>query len=123
MAVKERLTIQKKTILDYLKNTKSHPDGDSVYLEVKKQIPTISKGTVYRILNQLQEKGEIQAIILDKTHFDGDTSLHAHFICENCGKIYDIFLDDSDIKQIKQKIKVDKINKIQILIYGKCNQC
>jgi len=123
MAIKERLTIQKKTILEYLKNTKSHPDGDSVYLEVKKQIPTISKGTVYRILNHLQEKGEIQAITLDKTHFDGDTSLHAHFICENCGKIYDIFLNDNDIKQIKQKIKVGKINKIQILIYGKCNQC
>ncbi|MGB9763386.1 MAG: Fur family transcriptional regulator [Minisyncoccia bacterium] len=123
MIIKERLTIQKKTILDYLKSTKSHPDGDAVYLEVKRKIPTISKGTVYRILNQLEERGEIQTINLDKTHFDGDTSWHAHFICENCNKIYDIFLNEDDIQKIKQKIKVGKINKIKLLFYGKCNQC
>lgn len=121
--VKERLTIQKKTIIDYLKNTKSHPDGETVYLEIKKKIPTISQGTVYRILNQLEKKGEIQTITLDKIRFDGNISFHAHFICENCNKIYDVFLKEEDFKKIKQKIKVDKINKIKILIYGKCNYC
>ncbi|MEM3609487.1 MAG: transcriptional repressor [Candidatus Anstonellales archaeon] len=124
----ERLTIQKKTILDYLKNTKIHPDGETVYLEVKKSIPNISRGTVYRILNQLQEKGDIQVISLDKAHFDGDTSFHIHFVCENCHKIYDLPANNKmivDFKKIltQQKIKVDKINNIQILIYGKCKQC
>lgn len=120
---KERLTIQKKAILDYLKKTKSHPDGDKVYKEVKKKIPTISKGTVYRVLKQLKDKEKIQEISLEKSHFDGDVSFHYHFICENCKKIFDIFGKEEEFKKIKQKIKVGKIKNIQILIYGKCKNC
>lgn len=128
MRKQERLTIQKKTILDYLKNTKVHPDGETVYLEVKRNIPNISRGTVYRVLHQLQEKGDIQVISLDKNHFDGNTSFHIHFVCKNCHKIHDLSIDNKMIVNLKkiltqQKIKVDKINNIQILVYGKCNQC
>ncbi len=120
---KERLTIQKKAILEYLKSTKTHPDGEEIYFKVKKKIPTISKGTVYRILNQLKEKGEIQEISLGKSHFDGDTNFHYHFICEKCKKIFDIFEKEKKFQKIKNKIKVGKIKNIQILIYGECKNC
>lgn len=120
---KERLTIQKKAILDYLKKTNSHPDGEKIYKEVKKKIQTISKSTVYRILNQLREKGEIQEISLGKSHFDGNVNFHYHFICEKCKKVFDIFEDKKEIERIKRKIKVGEIKNIQILIYGKCQEC
>ncbi|MEK7540991.1 MAG: transcriptional repressor [Patescibacteria group bacterium] len=121
----ERTTSQKKIILDYLKNTKCHPSAQRVYNEVKRVLPQISRGTVYRILNNLKRKGEIQEISTkDITFFDGDTSDHSHFICQGCGTIFDIFDECSKCEFIKKKkIKVGKINNYRIYFYGICKNC
>jgi len=118
---KERLTNQKRVILEYLKSTKSHPCAKEVYLEVKKKLPQISLGTVYRILNQLKEKGEIKEILTEVSHFDGDTSFHSHFICEKCKKIFDVFEEIPELKN--KKLKVGKIKDYQIIFYGICKNC
>ncbi|MBQ1935230.1 MAG: transcriptional repressor, partial [Clostridia bacterium] len=46
---------QRDAIVQVLKNTKSHPTADWVYEEVRKQIPNISLGTVYRNLAKLSD--------------------------------------------------------------------
>jgi Fur family ferric uptake transcriptional regulator/Fur family peroxide stress response transcriptional regulator len=118
---RERITNQKRVILDYLKSTETHPTAEKVYFEVKKKLPQISLGTVYRILNNLKEKGEIQEIPSQVSHFDGDILPHAHFICQNCQKIFDVFLHCEILKN--QKIKVGKIKNYQIIFYGICKKC
>ena len=55
----EKITSQKQVIIDYLKSTTSHPTTKEVYSGVRKKLPRISKGTVYRILTSLKEKGEV----------------------------------------------------------------
>lgn len=123
MSSKERITSQKKIILEYLKSTKSHPTAEEVYKQVRKKLPRISKGTVYRILKGLKKKGEIREIpCKDCCHYDGDISFHAHFFCKECGKIFDIekeFLKSSTLK----KIKVGKVKNYSISFYGICKQC
>ena len=57
---RERITSQKKLILDYLKSVKCHPSAGKVFFEVQKKLPRISRGTVYRILKNLKGKREIQ---------------------------------------------------------------
>ena len=118
---RERITNQKRVILDYLKSTETHPTAEKVYFEVKKKLPQISLGTVYRILNNLKEKGEIQEIPSQVSHFDGNVLPHAHFICQNCQKIFDVFLRCEILKN--QKIKVGKIKNYQIIFYGICKKC
>lgn len=118
---KERITNQKKIILDYLKTTKSHPSAQKIYLTVRKKLPRISLGTVYRILENLKEKGEINEIFWEISHYDGDVSPHAHFICEKCGQIFDIFGDFKNLK--RKKIKVGRIKSYQVYFYGECNKC
>ncbi|MBC7073854.1 transcriptional repressor, partial [Candidatus Parcubacteria bacterium] len=46
----ERLTSQKKIILDYLKSVRTHPSAEEIFEKVRKRLPQISLGTVYRIL-------------------------------------------------------------------------
>ena len=119
----ERLTSQKKFIIEYLKNTTSHPTAEEIYLEVKKKLPTISKGTVYRILKNLKRKEEIQ--IIPKgfiAHYDGNTLPHPHFICESCGKVFDLN-EKIKISKIPKRTKVGKINKYQLFFYGTCQIC
>jgi Fe2+ or Zn2+ uptake regulation protein len=118
---KERLTNQKRVILEYLKSTKSHPCAKEVYFEVKKKLPQISFGTVYRILNQLKEKGEIKEILTGVSHFDGDLTFHSHFVCQKCKKIFDVFEGIPKLKN--KKLKVGKIEDYQVIFYGICKKC
>ena len=121
----ERMTSQKEIILDYIRNTKSHPSAKKVYTEIKRFLPRISCGTVYRILSNLKEKGEVQEISTkDMTFFDGDLSDHSHFICQGCGTVFDIFDECSKCSIIKnKKLKVGKINSYRIYFYGICKKC
>lgn len=120
----ERETSQKKIILNYLIGVKNHPSAEEIYIKVKKSLPSLSRGTVYRILKNLKEKKIIQEIPSSISRYDGDTSSHAHFICNKCDKIFDIFNACKDCKIIKnKKTKVGKINNYQVYFYGKCKFC
>lgn len=117
----ERITNQKKIILDYLKLVKTHPSAQTIYSDVKKKLPRISLGTVYRILNNLKEKGEIIEIPSEVSRYDGNIYSHIHFICERCNNIFDIY-DKCDFLKYK-KIKVGKIKNYQVYLYGECKKC
>ncbi|TSC94163.1 MAG: FUR family transcriptional regulator [Parcubacteria group bacterium Licking1014_1] len=121
----ERMTSQKQIILNYLRNTKSHPSAQKIYIDIKRVLPRISQGTVYRILNSLKKKGEVQEISTkDITFFDGDLSDHSHFICQGCSSVFDIFDECSKCDIIKnKKTKVGKINNYRIYFYGICKDC
>lgn len=121
---KERLTCQKKFILDYLKSVNTHPSAEEIFLAVRERLPRISFGTVYRILKNLKEKGEILEIKLDVSHFDGDILPHAHFVCQKCKGIWDLSFSCQNCQKIKSKrLKVGKIKSWQILFYGLCKKC
>jgi Fur family transcriptional regulator, peroxide stress response regulator len=87
-----RKTKQKEAIINILRGTTSHPSADWVYEQVRKEIPNISLGTVYRNLRLLKESGQILELIStsEMSRFDGNTELHYHFRCDGCGKIFDI---------------------------------
>lgn len=121
-----RNTCQKEIILDYLRNVKNHPSAEKVYLVVKKKLPRISQATVYRVLKSFKDRGEAQEISSKGVaRFDADISSHAHFICQNCDKIFDIFEDtcvNCSILRTK-RTKVGKITKYKINFYGYCKNC
>lgn len=123
--VQERQTMQKLIILGYLRGVKTHPSADIVYKEVKKKLPSISQATVYRVLNNFEKKGEIQAISTkDNVHFDGDISDHAHFVCEKCGKVYDVMNECAGCGILnKKRVKAGVIKSYKINFYGICNVC
>lgn len=117
----ERITSQKKIILDYLKSVKTHPSAEEVYSAVRKKLPHISRGTVYRILKKFKEKGIVQEVYSFVSHFDGDTSSHGHFICKECGKIYDVFNKKCEVN-IK-RTENGKVHDCQVYLYGICKKC
>ncbi len=86
------MTNQRRKILDTVKKSASHPTAYEVYEEVRKNLPRISLGTVYRNLETLSEKGMIEKIEMsaNQRHYDGRTDVHYHIRCLNCGRIDDI---------------------------------
>ena len=50
---------QRESIKNFLVTRYDHPTAETVYLNIRKEFPNISLGTVYRNLNLLAEIGEI----------------------------------------------------------------
>jgi len=87
-----RKTKQRDLILKVLRSTDTHPTADWIYEQVKKEMPNISLGTVYRNLGKLAKSGEITELSFGSKYsrFDGNADDHYHFICTSCEKVIDI---------------------------------
>lgn len=121
-----RRSMQRDTILRVIKNTTNHPGADWVYDQVRKEIPNISLGTVYRNLNLLAQAGKIKEIEIPGTgsRFDGMTRTHHHLICEKCGRIFDWeeSLDPTVETKIAKKTGF-KVRKQYLKFIGICSDC
>ena len=127
---KKRMTKQRKKILDVLKNTDIHPTADWIYEQVKKDIPNISLGTIYRNLNVLSEMGEIMVLDYGSSYsrYDGNPKNHYHFKCFSCENIFDI---DEDINldiadNLNKKINNNTAYNVtyhRLEFYGTCPDC
>src|SRR5258706_7336423 len=90
-----RVTRQKEAIRRAALASGDHPTADMIYAAVRRELPRISLGTVYRNLQRLVAEGRISlAPVLDDSgrsaHFDPETSPHDHFVCQGCKRIYDV---------------------------------
>lgn len=126
MAKKTRMTKQRKAILKILKNTDIHPTADWIYEQVKKEIPNISLGTVYRNLNVLNEMGKIMILDYGSTYsrYDGNPKNHYHFKCEKCGRVFD--LDQKVFNDLNEKMEMNSPHKVdyhRLEFYGICEKC
>ncbi len=86
-----RMTRQREVILEELRKVDTHPSADEVYELVRKHLPHISLGTVYRNLEILSERGEIQKLEFGCTlkRFDGIAENHYHIRCIECDRVVD----------------------------------
>lgn len=100
---------QRIKIFDYLAKKRNHPTVDMIFKALVPQIPTLSKTTVYNTLNLFIEKKIAIVVIIEEneTRYDADTSIHGHFKCETCKKVYDLDVDMS-------KIDIPELDKHQI---------
>ncbi len=117
---------QRDMIKAFLMGRKDHPTADVVYMNVRKENPNISLGTVYRNLTLLADIGEIQRLRLGDgvDHFDADTSAHYHFICSDCGSVID--LEMADINGITDAANANFDGNIAghvTYFYGTCKNC
>jgi len=88
---KYRTTHQRRVILEQIRKVNTHPTADEIHEMVRKRLPRISLGTVYRNLEILSACGLIQKIgpVSSQMRFDGDTRNHYHIRCIHCGRVED----------------------------------
>ena len=91
-ASQTRMTVQRSVILDELRKLNTHPTADELYHIVRKRLPRISLGTVYRNLEHLAQSETIRKLNIGENikRFDGCCHKHHHATCLACGRIYDI---------------------------------
>lgn len=117
-------SVQRIAIMDYLLANKTHPTVDEIYTALFPFIPTLSKTTVYNTLSLFVEQGAALClgIELKNARFDGDISCHAHFICNRCGQIHDIF--DFQPDSLKTAVPENfELEDIHVYYKGCCAKC
>jgi len=122
----KRVSRQKNAVLDVLRQTDSHPTADWIYDEVRKLIPNISKGTVYRNLKILKDSGEITGLNINETpsRYEGNLVNHSHFRCQKCRRIFDI--EEQVDKELEAKVARStgfKIVEHRLEFSGLCIEC
>ena len=119
-----KVTPQRLAILDILEGNRTHPAAEKIYKRILGKYPGVSLATVYNTLSKLVEAGEIRELDIDpeKKRFDPDTSLHYHFYCRTCRKVYDV---DSNIafRPDLRKLAGHRIEEIQLNLKGVCKAC
>lgn len=101
-----RITNERFLILDAALKISGHFDADELYLKMKNEYVNVSRATVYKTLELMNECG-----ILTKHNFKGDRTryetkigrkMHYHLICTLCNKI--IEFENPAIEKIQSKI-------------------
>lgn len=121
--MERRNTRQRQIILEAVTGRLDHPTVEQIYEDVKKVDESISLATVYRNLSILAEENKITNIRLKEgNHYDLRTDKHNHFMCENCGKVFDVPVKyDEKIDDVE--IDGFKVIKHQTTFIGLCPKC
>lgn len=121
-----KLTHQRIEIFKEIATTEEHPDAETVYLRVKKRIPTISLDTVYRTLWFLKDLGLITTLGTphDRIRFDANIQPHQHFICTKCGSIKDLnYVPPGEGTWSDTVEPLGRVETIEINFKGICAKC
>lgn len=120
--MQKRNTAQKKAIFSALSSRCDHPSATRLYEDLKEQYPTLSRATVYRVLNAAADEGEILRIHAGtEDHFDG-TQNHCHIICTECNHIFDATFPKNVIPDL-QKESGYRVTEKNVVFYGICPHC
>ena len=118
---------KRDAILDYLRNTTAHPSAETIYTNLKSQIPDLAMGTVYRNLTLFKQQGLVSSVatVSGVERFDANTDPHVHFICTDCDAVID--LHEMQIPESLHKTAAccsgGQICECQLSFTGVCRAC
>ena len=116
-------SLQRIKIFEYLHGNREHPTVDTIYSNLVDDIPTLSKTTVYNTLKLFTDNGITSTVTIEdnEVRYDAIMEEHAHFKCDECGNVFDIEFDASELKF--KKMSAFKVETTNIYLKGKCKKC
>lgn len=120
-----KVTPQRMAVYSMLVHTDSHPSAEEVYHSIRKQVPAVSLGTVYKILDMLHEHGFLLKVATQNqtARFDARVDFHHHALCDDCGKLLDIS-GNLDAALLAQASAVNFVpSACEVLFHGRCQEC
>jgi len=120
---KIRLSYQRLKVLDYLSKNNSHPTVDQIYNDLRKEVPTLSKTTVYNSLTALCEARLVRVITIEdnETRYELIIKSHGHFKCILCGAINDFNINIDSFAT--EDLNNFKITDKDVYFKGVCPRC
>ena len=121
--MQKRNTTQKRAIFSSLQSRRDHPSATRLYEDLREKYPNISRATVYRVLKNAAEEGEILRIHVGaEDRFDGDIQDHCHIICTQCHEVLDAPFPSDSIGDLAEKFGYLTQSR-HVEFYGVCPSC
>jgi len=119
------ITAQRAAVMEFLHGNTDHPSVDTIYRQVKRRFPYISRATVYNTVKALTRAGLLQEVLVqqDKTRVDSNVSRHHHFKCVRCGRIEDVPYDILTAAHVGEHATGYHIEEVRVVMEGRCKRC
>lgn len=118
-----RSTSPRKAVINAIAGQNKHFTAE----ELREQLPSVGRATIYRSLRLLVESGVLCRVLLE----DGDLHYqlshrghHHHLLCVECGSSQDLL--GCDIEGLLQTVSAAhqfQLSGHWLEVYGKCNHC
>lgn len=120
-----RPSLQRIAILDWLIHHPVHPTVEDVYQGLYRQMPKLSRTTVYNTLRMLSEEKAAQMLTIDEHRvcYDGNVASHVHFYCKKCGKVIDLMDEKAPHLDSAVNIEGNIVEEEQLYYKGICAEC
>ena len=118
-----KVTPQRLEVLRFLDENRIHPTADDIYRALKKDNPSLSKTTVYNVLDILSKCGLVEVLTISGTEcrYDYKSTRHQHFLCTSCGRIVDIHIKGLCMDCMPEK--GHKVEEVHGYFKGTCRDC
>ena len=127
MAASQKHFRKRDAILETLRMSKTHPSAETLFNQLKPQIPDLSLGTVYRNLNLFRRQGLVTSVatVDGVERFDGNTSPHVHFICNGCDAVIDLPQIEAPqtLSSSVENTSGCRVETCQLTFTGLCENC
>ena len=123
------VTHQRLAVYEAVAGSRAHPGAEEIYRSVREKLPTISRGTVYRILETLCRLGLVNDVnhVGNAARFEAALEPHHHLICLSCQRIIDV--RDESLERIKLGRSLGaeaagfQVRGYQVQFTGYCGTC
>ena len=118
-------SMQRMAVMGYLMTHRTHPTAEEIYSALHVSMPTLSKTTDNTTLKLFTEQAAAKQLTIDERYvcFDYDTSDHAHFLCKDCGKVFDIPIDKEKLRELTVLPEGFESNHTALYFRGRCKHC
>jgi Fur family peroxide stress response transcriptional regulator len=121
------LTPQREVLLRALSDATGHPTADALVQQVREVLPTVSHATVYRNLQELVQQGLIRTLDVAgaAVQFEVNPDEHHHFVCERCGRVWDVYLTSVEVRVNRHRTQVSGfvVDRREVQLHGRCAGC
>jgi len=118
-----RPTHQRLKILEYFYQRQNHPTVDDIYTELKPEMPTITKATIYNNIKLFLQNQIVTDVHIDdnEVRYELLYKSHGHFKCTECNTIYDFAVEIDKIPaETLNEFRIDSKN---VYFRGICPKC
>lgn len=118
-------TPQRLAVFAAVAGRKDHPSVDTVFVELRRKLPTLSKTTVYATMQLLAKKRLVGLVrgADEEARFDGRAEFHAHFRCRDCGGLFDVPLEGPHARPFAKLPKGFVAEDEELVYHGLCPAC
>lgn len=120
------LTHQRRVIYREMLLMGGHPSPEAVYERVRREIPSISLGTVYKNIKTFVDTGLLREVSLHhgSLRLEANFAPHHHLVCTACRRIFDV--PEKDLAPVKFRgvpPRGFRIQRISVELHGVCARC